>query len=37
MFQEHEGAYLIGAIAAMTSKTGKIGFVAAWIFPSSAG
>ena len=27
MFQEHEGAYVIGAIAAMTSKTGKIGFV----------
>ncbi len=27
MFQEHEGAYLVGAIAAMTSKTGKIGFV----------
>ena len=27
MFEEHEGAYLIGAIAAMTSKTGKIGFV----------
>src|ERR1017187_5146494 len=27
MFQEHEGAYVIGAIAAMTSKTGKVGFV----------
>jgi len=27
MFEEHEGAYLIGAIAALTSKTGKIGFV----------
>ena len=27
MFEEHEGAYIIGAIAAMTSKTGKIGFV----------
>jgi basic membrane protein A and related proteins len=27
MFAEHEGAYLVGAIAAMTSKTGKIGFV----------
>ena len=27
MFQEHEGAYVIGAIAALTSKTGKIGFV----------
>jgi basic membrane protein A len=27
MFEEHEGAYLVGAIAAMTTKTGKIGFV----------
>ncbi len=27
MFEEHEGAYIIGAIAAMTSKTGKVGFV----------
>ncbi len=27
LFEEHEGAYLVGAIAAMTSKTGKIGFV----------
>src|SRR5262245_18270182 len=27
MFEEHEGAYLIGAIAAMSSRTGKIGFV----------
>src|ERR1043166_10077733 len=27
MFEEHEGSYLIGAIAAMTSKTGKVGFV----------
>jgi basic membrane protein A len=27
MFEEHEGAYIIGSIAAMTSKTGKIGFV----------
>jgi basic membrane protein A len=27
MFEEHEGAYIIGAIAALTSKTGKIGFV----------
>ena len=27
MFEEHEGAYIVGAIAAMTSKTGKIGFV----------
>jgi basic membrane protein A and related proteins len=27
MFEEHEGAYLIGAIAALTSKTGKVGFI----------
>ena len=27
MFEEHEGAYLVGAIAAMTSKTGAVGFV----------
>ncbi|HVM61789.1 MAG TPA: BMP family ABC transporter substrate-binding protein [Verrucomicrobiae bacterium] len=27
MFEEHEGAYIVGAIAAMTSKTGKVGFV----------
>jgi basic membrane protein A len=27
MFEEHEGAYIIGAIAALTSKTGKVGFV----------
>ena len=27
MFQEHEGAYVVGAIAALTSKTGRIGFV----------
>jgi basic membrane protein A and related proteins len=27
MFEEQEGAYIIGAIAAMTSKTGKVGFV----------
>jgi len=24
MFEEHEGAYLIGAIAALTSKTGRL-------------
>ena len=33
MFQEHEGAYLIGAIAALTSKTGKIGFVGGMDIP----
>lgn len=27
LFEEHEGAYVVGAIAAMSSKTGKIGFV----------
>ena len=27
MFEEHEGAYIIGAIAVLTSKTGKVGFV----------
>ncbi len=27
MFEEHEGGYIVGAIAAMTSKTGKIGYV----------
>jgi basic membrane protein A len=27
LFQEHEGSFLVGAIAAMTSKTGKIGFI----------
>ncbi len=33
MFQEHEGAYLVGAIAALTSKTGKIGFVGGMDIP----
>ena len=27
MFEEHEGSYIIGAIAAMVNKTGTIGFV----------
>jgi basic membrane protein A len=27
LFEEHEGAFLVGAIGAWTSKTGKIGFV----------
>lgn len=27
MFEEHEGSYLVGALAALTSKTGKIGFI----------
>jgi basic membrane protein A len=33
MFQEHEGAYVVGAIAAMTTKTGKIGFVGGMDIP----
>jgi basic membrane protein A and related proteins len=33
LFEEHEGAFLIGAIAAMTSKTGKIGFVGGMDIP----
>src|SRR5580658_3920131 len=33
MFEEHEGAYLMGAIAAMTSKTGKIGFLGGMDIP----
>ncbi len=27
LFEEHEGSYLVGAIAALTSKTGKVGFI----------
>lgn len=27
LFQEHEGSYLVGAIAALVSKTGKLGFI----------
>jgi basic membrane protein A len=33
MFEEHEGAYLIGAIAAMSSKSGKVGFVGGMDIP----
>jgi basic membrane protein A and related proteins len=33
MFQEHEGAYIVGAIAALTSKTGKVGFVGGMDIP----
>ena len=33
LFEEHEGAYLVGAIAAMTTKTGKIGFVGGMDIP----
>lgn len=27
LFEEHQGSYLVGALAAMASKTGKIGFI----------
>ncbi len=33
LFQEHEGSYLMGVIAAMTSKTGKIGFIGGMDIP----
>jgi basic membrane protein A len=33
LFQEHEGAFVIGAIAALTSKTGTIGFVGGMDIP----
>lgn len=33
MFAEHQGAFLMGVIAAMTSKTGKIGFVGGMDIP----
>jgi basic membrane protein A len=33
MFQEQEGSYLVGAIAAQMSKTGKIGFVGGMDIP----
>ena len=33
MFEEHEGAFIVGAIAAMTSKTGTIGFVGGMDIP----
>jgi len=33
MFEEHEGAFLVGAIAAMTSRTSKIGFVGGMDIP----
>jgi len=33
MFEEHEGAYVVGAIAALTSKSGKIGFVGGMDIP----
>ncbi len=33
VFNEHEGSYLVGALAAMKSKTGKIGFVGGMDIP----
>lgn len=33
IFEEHQGSYLVGAIAAMTSKTGKIGFIGGMEIP----
>src|SRR5208282_1529845 len=33
MFEEHQGAYIVGAIAALTSKTGKVGFVGGMDIP----
>ncbi len=33
LFEEHEGAYLVGAIAAMINKTGTVGFVGGMDIP----
>jgi basic membrane protein A len=33
VFKEHEGSFLIGAMAALTSKTGKVGFVGGMDIP----
>ncbi|NDD90989.1 BMP family ABC transporter substrate-binding protein, partial [bacterium] len=33
LFQEHEGSFLVGAIAAMASKTGKVGFIGGMDIP----
>jgi basic membrane protein A len=33
LFEEHEGSYLVGAIAAMLSKSGKVGFVGGMEIP----
>lgn len=33
LFEEHEGSYLVGAIAALTSKTGRIGFIGGMDIP----
>jgi len=33
VFEEHEGSYLVGAAAAMASKTGKVGFIGGMDIP----
>lgn len=33
LFEEHEGSFLVGAIAAWTSKTGKVGFIGGMDIP----
>ncbi len=33
MFEEHEGSYLVGAIAAMASKSGQLGFIGGMDIP----
>jgi basic membrane protein A len=33
LFEEHEGSFLVGAAAAMTTKTGKIGFIGGMDIP----
>ena len=33
VFNEHEGSYLVGVLAAMASKTGKVGFVGGMDIP----
>src|SRR5438552_12156331 len=33
LFEEHEGAFVVGAIAAMSSKTAKVGFVGGMDIP----
>ncbi len=33
LFEEHEGSYVVGAIAAMASKTGKLGFIGGMDIP----
>jgi basic membrane protein A len=33
LFEEHEGSYLVGALAALTSKTGNLGFIGGMDIP----